>query len=704
METAVNLSAALEHAHAGLPVFPARITRRFKTWEKAPCIKNWRAEASTDEVQIRVWWREFPHAVPGIELGRAALVVIDPDRHGKGPDGIEAFAQLCADIGGLPRHPTTNTPQGHHHIFRQNGGEPIGNSTGSLPPGIDVRGTGGWIVAPGSVRLDGVRYTPREGTPPLTDAYRAGTIPPLPGKIDALIREPSHRPHGPRAGSEFIAASGDPVDVEAELIAMEYESRAGNGVNVTLCRVIPSLLQKGEHPGDVLERIVAAVTEMAERCGLKWSVTLETKSTVRRILSAYHNLLLKDHDPATGGVPGWLPGEFHEAWLARTAAGARPTFGFNRGGFYIRKAQGGEASERLQEPERLQERPASEPAAEPKKYRFPLLRFGQMRPGTEPDYLVDELIPIAGLVVVYGAPKSGKSFWVLDLSLHIALAWEYRDRSVQQGAVVYCAFEGAHGYRKRCEAFRRHHCLTDEDDPPLYVVPGRADLIKDHGALIHDLREQLATAPAVPVKCVILDTLNKSLIGSESKDVDMANYIAAAEHIQTEFNCVVIIVHHHGIDETRPRGHTSLRAAVSAQIKITRDEQNNITAEIEDMRDGPEGAQIVSRLVVVDVGTDRADKPLTSAAVEPVDPGAQRADGKRLPKLTKNQRTMFAILQAAPNGLFANEWSEQAREAGLGLKRRADLTDLRSSLQARKLVVHSSDKWFVAAEYRNCPS
>ena len=68
METAVNLSAALEHAHAGLPVFPARITRRFKTWEKAPCIKNWRAEASTDEVQIRVWWRE-PMPSPGSSLG-----------------------------------------------------------------------------------------------------------------------------------------------------------------------------------------------------------------------------------------------------------------------------------------------------------------------------------------------------------------------------------------------------------------------------------------------------------------------------------------------------------------------------------------------------------------------------------------------------------------------------------------------------------
>src|SRR6516225_7410341 len=186
------------------------------------------------------------------------------------------------------------------------------------------------------------------------------------------------------------------------------------------------------------------------------------------------------------------------------------------------------------------------------------------------------------------------------------------------------------------EAFRRHHCLTDEEDPPLYVVPGRADLIKDHGALVHDLREQLATASDVPVKCVVLDTLNKSL-----------NYIAPAQHIQTEFNCVVIIVHHHGIDETRPRGHTSLQGAVSAQIKITCDEQNNIVAEIEDMRDGPEGAQVLSRLVVVDVGEDRAGKPLTSAAVEPVDPGVG-ASGRKLPKLTKNQKTFFSILQSAP--------------------------------------------------------
>jgi AAA domain len=270
---------------------------------------------------------------------------------------------------------------------------------------------------------------------------------------------------------------------------------------------------------------------------------------------------------------------------------------------------------------------------------------------------------------------------------------------VQQGTVIYCAFEGAHGYRKRCEAFRRCHGLTDED-PPIYVVPGRADLIKDHSALIKDMHGQLG-ASATTVRCVVLDTLNKSLIGSESKDVDMANYIAAAEAIQATFNCVVIIVHHHGIDESRPRGHTSLRGAVAAQIKITRDEQNNIIAEIEDMRDGPDGAQILSRLAVVDVGTDVAGKPLTSAAVEPIETGVG-AGGRKLPKLTKNQRTFFSILQSVATGLTADEWYEQARQAGLGAKRRADLHDLRSSLKNRGLVQQTENRWFVAAEYRKC--
>ena len=80
-----------------------------------------------------------------------------------------------------------------------------------------------------------------------------------------------------------------------------------------------------------------------------------------------------------------------------------------------------------------------------------------MRPGIEPAYLVDELIPSQGLVLIWGKQKTFKSFWLLDLMLHIAMGWPYRDRAVRQGPVVYCAFEGGHGYKGRIEAQRRRY-------------------------------------------------------------------------------------------------------------------------------------------------------------------------------------------------------------------------------------------------------
>jgi len=229
-----------------------------------------------------------------------------------------------------------------------------------------------------------------------------------------------------------------------------------------------------------------------------------------------------------------------------------------------------------------------------------------MKPGLEQLYLVDELIPVAGLVDIWGKPKCFKSFWTLDLMLHVAMGWEYRDRVVQQGTVVYCAFEGAHGYKKRIEAIRRHYELEDGQHVPLYIMPGQANLIADHKTLIADITAQLNGE--MPI-CVVLDTLNKSLMGSESKDTDMSAYVRAAEAIRDAFKCVVIIVHHCGLDDTRPRGHTALPGAVDAQLAVAR-EGNAVTVTVEMMRDGPEETVVTSMVEVVEVGQDRAGKVL----------------------------------------------------------------------------------------------
>ena len=74
---------------------------------------------------------------------------------------------------------------------------------------------------------------------------------------------------------------------------------------------------------------------------------------------------------------------------------------------------------------------------------LPLVAFDDVLMSTTGFYLVKNLIPRAGLVIVWGAPKCGKSFWTFDMLMHVAFGWEYRGLRVKGGPVVYCALEGA---------------------------------------------------------------------------------------------------------------------------------------------------------------------------------------------------------------------------------------------------------------------
>jgi hypothetical protein len=137
-------------------------------------------------------------------------------------------------------------------------------------------------------------------------------------------------------------------------------------------------------------------------------------------------------------------------------------------------------------------------------------------------------------------------------------------------------------------------------------------LVKDALELTHVIR---ATLSDVKPAAIVLDTLNRSLRGSESSDEDMTAYVRAADSLREAFDCAVIIVHHCGIDGTRPRGHTSLTGAVDAQLSVSRDAAGNIIVTLEHAKDGPQGDTITSRLEIVEVGTDDDGDPITSCVV-----------------------------------------------------------------------------------------
>lgn len=247
--------------------------------------------------------------------------------------------------------------------------------------------------------------------------------------------------------------------------------------------------------------------------------------------------------------------------------------------------------------------------------RVHLIPFDQIKLGAERRYLVKGLIPRVGLTIVWGPPKSGKSFWMFDTAMHVALGWAYRGRRVQKGSVIYCAFEGQSGLEARVEAFRQRFLGEDVGLVPFYLQPVTLDLVADQGELIAVIRRQIAAGAAL----VVLDTLNRSLRGSESSDEDMSAYVKAADAIREAFNCAVVIVHHCGIDGSRPRGHTSLTGAADAQISVKRDAGDNIAVTIELAKDGPQGDTLLSRLEVVEVGIDEDGETITSCVIVSVE-------------------------------------------------------------------------------------
>jgi hypothetical protein len=267
----------------------------------------------------------------------------------------------------------------------------------------------------------------------------------------------------------------------------------------------------------------------------------------------------------------------------------------------------------------------------PRKVRFKLINFDDLRPSEgEQPYVVEELIPCQGMTVMWGPPKCFKSFLILDIAFHIASGREYRGRYVKQGTVIYCAFEGGYELNKRIHALRLEYDLPDSSGTPFEAMLGNANLIADHKQMIADFKYVLGDrVPAI----VVLDTLNKSLFGSESKDTDMANYIRAAEAIIEAFKCAVVVIHHCGWDDSRLRGHSSLQGALVAELQVKREKGSMVAGiSVDHMREGPEGVEIVSRLDVVEVAKDFRGRARTTLIPRPHDGDMTMAEARQWPR------------------------------------------------------------------------
>lgn len=194
------LAAALDYAARGWAVFPCHGPRpggctcrdgsACPSIAKHPRTRHGLRDASTDAATLHAWWQAWPSANVGVRTG-GGLVVVDLD---PGHGATSALAELEAAHGALPPTLAVRTGGGGMHLYFA-ADRPVRNSAGALGPGIDVRGDGGFVIAPPSRHASGAPY--RWSAPaPLAR---------LPGWVaHRLVREPA------RPGGEPAAPRLDP--------------------------------------------------------------------------------------------------------------------------------------------------------------------------------------------------------------------------------------------------------------------------------------------------------------------------------------------------------------------------------------------------------------------------------------------------------------------------------------------------------------
>lgn len=402
-----NLTVALDLARRGFAVFPVR---DWGDGDGRKPIGAFPDRATIDAAQIRAWWKRWPEAVPGLLAGeRNGITVLDVDRK-NGRDGLATLQAMGLSLDASSMK--TRTPSGGWHLFFRYDPR-LKNSASKIGDGLDVRTTGGFVIAPGTTR-DGSQYTV-EGEP-----LSVGSLPLFP---EALIPppEPEREPVRPAAevSPEQCARALDYLDRLASNLAATPEGSR----EVTLNDAVFWAGGAAAHGLVTEEQTRAALAPAAEACGLS-AREFESKFKRRAAWDKGQLNPISDIPSAPVDVDNVMDEEADEA-----------------------------------------------DALDPTPLRF--LSPSECEGAPRRGYVIKGLFAPGDVGCIFGAPGAGKSLIAPYLGYATAQGRAAFTLRTKAGRVLYVAAEDPHGMRGRVHALKLRHGDAHE----FTLVEGVSDLL-----------------------------------------------------------------------------------------------------------------------------------------------------------------------------------------------------------------------------------
>lgn len=639
------VDSAMDLANIGLSVFPLRARG------KKPIVESWtkfQNERAPIDVLIK-WWREFPDANIAVACGPVSgVLVLDVD----GDIGREALEALTAKHEPLPPTWRSLTGKGEHYWFRYPKGRKIGNSAHKLGAGLDTRGQGGYVVAPGSVHENGNEY--RWAVPP------AGTeIAELPGWLLDIVDPPRTTAPPARLVIDNAAAHTD-----------AYLDKAINGELGALMRAA-----EGQR-NDQLNRSAFSLGQLVGGGAL-------TEGYVSQLLLKIALQI----------------GLTEKESVATIASGIEKGKQQPRGIPPLRF----ESSRRSSSPIAAAIASTTEV---PQDGGLRLVSAADILLDTDSPYLIKGLVHRGDASVLYGQSGCGKTFLALYVAHAIATGRGIFGKRVRPAPVALFALEGSAGLAKRLVAIQR----ALGPAPDLFVYRKPLTLFQNPGIL----GEVVAGVEDCCASLVIFDTLSRTMAGAnENAPEDMTYMVGVFDLIRDRTGAHVMLVHHSGKNEAAgARGHSSLKAAVDVEMEVENDAGARCM-RVTKGRDDAGGQEYAFNLDIAELGVDEDGDAITTCVVNEIDTRAKQPSSK-MPKLTPFQSLLvkdfgsLALELVKPNDgmptvpavsrdALVGELKRKGRlDAGPGMPMTAgDRKKVQRALEAieQKGIFCSTDKW-----------
>lgn len=271
--------------------------------------------------------------------------------------------------------------------------------------------------------------------------------------------------------------------------------------------------------------------------------------------------------------------------------------------------------QRFQDIERLVTSAAKKYGQESQLTSFTVVSAKDFMAVSPPTWAVKNVLPQAGMAMIFGKSGAGKSFFTLDLMLAIARGAEWCGLKTKPLRVVYVVAEGVSGFRNRLVAYAQYHGI-DMTRVPIQIIPQTPNLcVDDDKALIQAIKAKGSA------DIVVIDTLAQASAGAnENSAEDMGAVLKRCQNIQAALGGLVVLVHHTGKDDARgARGWSGLKAAMDTEIEVSatvNGGMKTMEARVTKQKDGEDGKVFPFRLQQIVLGEDEDGEAITSCVVE----------------------------------------------------------------------------------------